>query len=78
MNKSWLSQTKKARRKVFYQLNEDTVKSLHHAEFDQRFIRLVCIVIQNKNIHWDTLCLSDYIRPSKISHTSFKHNSICY
>ncbi|CAF4791491.1 unnamed protein product [Rotaria socialis] len=65
MNRSWLSKTKTAKMKVFYQLNEDTVKNLHHAEFDQRSIRLACILIQNKKIEWDTFCLSDYIRPKK-------------
>ncbi|CAF3524419.1 unnamed protein product [Rotaria socialis] len=69
MNRSWLSKTKTAKMKVFYQLNEDTVKNLHHAEFDQRSIRLACILIQNKKIEWDTFCLSDYIRPSKVTHT---------
>ncbi|CAM4770014.1 unnamed protein product [Rotaria magnacalcarata] len=66
MNKSWLPKTKKVKRKIFYQLDENNVKSLHRAEYDQRFIRLACILVQNKKIKWDTLCLSDYIRPKRI------------
>ncbi|CAF0742256.1 unnamed protein product [Rotaria sordida] len=65
INKSVPSPSDQSKSKLFYQLDEDIVKTLHPAPYDPRFIRLVCTLVQNDRIAWNTLCLSDYIRPKQ-------------
>ncbi|CAF4288661.1 unnamed protein product [Rotaria sp. Silwood2] len=60
-----LTTTNKSDDKFFYQLDEETVKNLHHAQYDPNFIRLMCILVLNHKVAWNTLCLSDYIRPKQ-------------
>ncbi|CAF0876603.1 unnamed protein product [Rotaria sordida] len=63
INISSSSTTNKSDNEIFHQLDEDIVENLHPAPYDANFIRLMCILVLNHKIEWDTLCLSDYIRP---------------
>lgn len=63
-NKPWLSTTDPSEGELFYQADEDLMQNLHPAQYDERFIRLACAIVHSNKIEWNTLCLSDYIRPS--------------
>ncbi|CAF3946774.1 unnamed protein product [Rotaria sordida] len=63
INISSSSTINKSDNEIFHQLDEDIVKNLHPTPYDSNFIRLMCILVLNHKIVWDTLCLSDYIRP---------------
>jgi len=60
--------------KLFYELDEERAANLHTTPYDPRFFRLVCTLVKDNTIVWNTLCLSDYIRPSKINHIEIKDN----
>lgn len=60
--KTKVKQTKKS---LFYRLDERIAAHLHPTPYDPHFFRLACVLERDNTIHWDTLCLSDYIRPSK-------------
>lgn len=53
---------------IFHELDEEIATTLHPAPYDSRFFRLGCTLVKDNTIAWDTLCFSDYIRPSKIIH----------
>jgi hypothetical protein len=65
-----------SKNRLFYELDEDVATSLHPAPYDPRCFRLACILAERDTIKWDTLCLSDYIRPSKLIHIEIKNNII--
>jgi hypothetical protein len=66
MNKSSQSTTEQNNNRIFYQLDEKQATNLHSAPYNPKFFRLACILVKEDVIDWNTLCLSDYIRPSKI------------
>jgi hypothetical protein len=51
--------------RFYYELDKEIAKNLHPTPYDPRYFRLVCTIVKDNVIAWDTLCLSDYIRPSK-------------
>ena len=50
--------------RLFYELEEEKAKDLHRTPYDSRYFRLACTLAKDNVTAWDTLCLSDYIRPS--------------
>jgi hypothetical protein len=51
---------------VFHVLPSRTVQDLHPATHEPNTPRLICVMVNmKKGIEWETLGLSDFIRPSK-------------
>lgn len=67
INKQARSIGKQTRKSLFYRLDETIAARLHPTSYDPHLFRLACVLVENNTIQWDTLCLSDYIRPSRIT-----------
>jgi hypothetical protein len=62
--------------RLLCELDEEIAMNLHSTSYDPRFFRLMCTLVKDDTVDWNTLCLSDYIRPSKIIHTLTENNII--
>ncbi|CAF1122654.1 unnamed protein product [Adineta steineri] len=68
INQSSQPMSEQFKSKLFHELDENIAMNLHPTPYDPRFFRLWGVLIKDYHIIWDTLCLSDYVRPSKIIH----------
>ncbi|CAF1122969.1 unnamed protein product [Adineta steineri] len=66
INKSSQPMSEQFNSKLLHELDENVAMNLHPTPHDPRFFRILIVLVKDHHIIWDTLCLSDYVRPSKI------------
>lgn len=47
------------------QMNEEIVNTIHNVSHEKDLPRLLCVLAKNGTCDWNTMCLSNFIRPRK-------------